>query len=168
MTIVTRNRECLFGEIADGEMRLNELGRALEDEWLKTAGIRQNIQLDYFVVMPNHFHGILFIMDSVGASRRLAPTTAQPRAPAPNSLGAIMAQFKSAVTKCINEIRGTQGAPVWQRNYGACPERMRREHVIRNEKDLERIREYIVNNLANWQLDQENPKTLETSKPNVR
>jgi hypothetical protein len=67
----------------------------------------------------------------------------------PGSLGAIIRAFKSAVTKCINEHRGTPGAPVWQRNYY--------EHIIRSEESLRRIREYIANNPLRWHLDLENP-----------
>ncbi len=174
MTIVTRNRECLFGEIVDGEMRLNELGKVVEEEWLKTVEIRQNIQLDYFVAMPNHLHGILVITrnSNVGTLRGAAalrpykvnPRGATERNVQSNTLGAIVRSFKSIATKCINEIRGTQGAPVWQRNDGACPERMRREHIVRDEKDLARIREYIVNNPAKWETDQENTSNQKVSE----
>jgi hypothetical protein len=72
--------------------------------------------------MPNHFHGILIIHDDVGASRRLAPTTTNAISPKPGSLGAIMAQFKSIVTKRIWKMPEFAGTPIWQRNYGACPE----------------------------------------------
>ena len=154
ITCVTHNRDNLFGDIADGEICLNEMGHVVEEEWLNAARVRPNVELDEFVVMPNHFHGIIVISgDNVGASRRLAPTAAKPpRAPAPNSIGAIMAQFKSIVTKRINLLCDTQGAPVWQRNYY--------EHIIRNDADLDRIRAYIFNNPFNWQSDDENLQNL--------
>jgi hypothetical protein len=63
ITICTQNRECLFGEIADGVMQLNDAGRTVSEEWTKTAAIRE-IQLDEGVVMPNHFHGILVIANA--------------------------------------------------------------------------------------------------------
>jgi putative transposase len=122
VTIVTHRRICLFGEIADGLMRLNEWGIIARDEWLKTAAIRSEITLDEFAIMPNHIHAIVTIMECgnepVGATRRVAPTLVA------QSIGAIMAQYKSVVSKRINRIRGTPGIPIWQRNYGACPERL--------------------------------------------
>jgi len=63
-----------------------------------------------------------------------------------------VAGFKSAVTRRINDLRGTPYTPVWQHNYY--------EHVIRNEDDLHEIREYIVNNPLKWDLDSENPHTV--------
>ncbi len=151
VTRVAQDRLYLFGEVWDGEMRLNEFGRIVAEEWLRTQSVRTNVELDEFVVMPNHFHGILVIASNlVGANRRFAPTTKTPRAPQPNSIGAIMMQFKSIVTKRINALRDTQGAPVWQRNYW--------EHVVRDEKDLNRIRNYIMDNPAKWDGDEENPK----------
>lgn len=146
VTICTHNRECLFGDIVHGEMRLNDAGRVVADEWLKTAEIRTEIELDAWVVMPNHFHGILVIADCRG-DRRVARTIrpVAPTGPQPRSVGAVMAGFKSAVTKRINQLRQSPGAKLWQRNYW--------EHIVRNEPELNRIREYIRNNPARWELD---------------
>jgi REP element-mobilizing transposase RayT len=157
ITIVTQGRECLFGEIVDGEMRVNEYGQIVRDEWMKTRILRPQVILDEFVVMPNHIHGIICVEDdTVGAQHRCAPTmsTIPPRGVTPNnvvpgSLGAIIRAFKSAVTKQINDRRGTPGATVWQRNYY--------EHIIRNDHSLQRIREYILTNPLRWHLDVENP-----------
>ena len=146
VTLCTQNRECLFGEIVNGEMRLNEAGRVVADEWINTAEIRDEIELDEWVVMPNHFHGILVITVGRG-DRRVAPTGPQPR-----SIGAVMAGFKSAATKRINELRQTPGMKLWQRNYW--------EHIVRNEPELNRIREYIHNNPAQWVLDKLHPSSL--------
>ena len=146
VTLCTQNRECLFGEIVNGEMRLNEAGRVVADEWINTAEIRDEIELDEWVVMPNHFHGILVITVGRG-DRRVAPTGPQPR-----SIGAVMAGFKSAATKRINELRQTPGMKLWQRNYW--------EHIVRNEPELNRIREYIHNNPAQWVLDKLYPSSL--------
>jgi REP element-mobilizing transposase RayT len=151
VTICAHSQECLFGEIIDGEMRLNAYGEVVEEEWLRSAEIRSEIELDAFVVMPNHLHGIVIIMDHihlqsdpmVGAHGR-APLRREPR-----SLGSFIAGFKSAVTKRINSLRGTPGAPVWQRNYY--------EHIIRDEHDLACIREYIATNPLRWDQDTENP-----------
>ena len=88
----------------------------------------------------------------VGARRRLAPTEGargRPYGPVPGSVGAILGQIKSLTKKAINKTRGTPGRPVWQPNY--------HEHVIRSEKELQRIREYICNNPLRWRFDRENP-----------
>ncbi|MBW2091174.1 MAG: transposase, partial [Deltaproteobacteria bacterium] len=86
VTIVTRNRECLFGEVVDGKMVLNDAGEIVRDEWMKTAEIRPEIHLDEFIVMPNHVHGIIFIVDGgCGGDRRVAPTKSGPK---PESIGA--------------------------------------------------------------------------------
>jgi len=140
-------------------VRLTSFGEIVKSEWLKTEEIRPNIKMDEFVVMPNHFHGIILIQEvdsSVGAHRN-AP---QPRPKKPqfeefgkstkNSIPTIVKLFKATVTKQINELRQTAGKPVWQRNYF--------ERVVRNEKELNRIREYIQNNPTKWAEDRENPK----------
>jgi putative transposase len=142
VTVCANGRECLFGEITDGVMVLNGFGVIVREEWLRTSEIRKEIILDEFVVMPNH--GIIVITNDVGATQRVAPT-----GPVSGSVGAIIGQFKSAVTKRINQIRDNPGVPVWQRNYF--------ERVIRNDRELTAIREYIVNNPVKWAMDRENP-----------
>ncbi len=155
VTICTQGRICLFGDVVDGGMRLNDYGQTVQSEWLRTATIRSEVELDVFQVMPNHFHGIVVITSEatgiVGAS-----VGAHGRAPlrrAPKSLGALIAGFKSASTKRINEMRGTPGTPVWQRNYY--------EHVIRNSNELDGIRQYIPDNPAKWSEDVENPQNIQ-------
>lgn len=146
ITVVTHGRAALFGEIANGETRLNEFGQVVEDEWQKSSIIRQEIEMDVFVVMPNHIHGIMNIINmDVGATGR-SPLRGGPPA---RSLGAFVAGFKSAVTKRINEMRHTPGSPVWQRNYY--------EHVVRDDEELLRVREYILHNPLDWENDRENP-----------
>jgi REP element-mobilizing transposase RayT len=150
VTICTHNKESIFGDVVNGEMQLNEYGRLVEAEWIKTADIRDNIELDTFVIMPNHFHGILtIVVDYCGGTVQRAPKLERFGKPTSGSLPTIVRYFKSAVTRRINELRGTPYVPIWQRNYY--------EHVIRNENDLDEIREYIVNNPAKWDLDSENP-----------
>ncbi len=125
-------------------MRLNAFGRIVQDEWFKTAMIRPYVRLfdNEFVVMPNHIHGIIWIVGNVGARRRRAPTGRHAAErfgkPVPGSIPTIIRAFKSAVTKRINQNRKTPGAPVWQRNYY--------EHIIRDEPSLNRIRQYIAEN----------------------
>ena len=146
VTICTHKGQCIWGKVINGEMRLNEYGRVVEAEWLKTAKIRDNVELDEFLVMPNHFHAIILIIDIVGATRWVARATRlQSR-----SLGSIIGQFKSIVTKRIHKM-GLRHFK-WQRNYY--------EHIIRDEHDLNKIREYIVNNPITWELDDENPENI--------
>ncbi len=152
VTLVVYGRELLFGRVVNGEIHLSEFGEIARDEWLASADIRREIRLDEFVVMPNHLHGIVWIIADVGATGR-SPQPGRsplpPRGPAPQSLGSFIAGYKSAVTKRINQIRGTPGNLVWQRNYY--------EHIIRNERGLDAIRRYIRNNPAHWAQDPENP-----------
>lgn len=155
VTICADGLKCLFGEVVDGSVRLSKYGNIVRDEWLRTPQIRREIQVDAFVVMPNHFHGIVFIEDDganpVGAHRRAPTNRGACHAPLrrkPKSIGSIIAGFKSAVTRRINEARALPGAPVWQRNYY--------EHVIRNESDLNGIRDYIASNPARWHEDENN------------
>ena len=159
ITICTHNREPLFGRVVDGDMVLNALGEIVREEWFRTARVQPYVELfpDEFVVMPNHVHGIVWIMETrdhtppVGATGRspLRIPPAHPRGPAPHSLGSFIAGFKSAVTRHINEMRGTPGARVWQRNYY--------EHIIRDNRALNAIRCYIAENPLRWRLDRYNP-----------
>jgi REP element-mobilizing transposase RayT len=125
-------------------MRLNEYGMAVREEWLKTAELRENVEVDASMIMPNHLHGIVVITNGKGTARR-APTERFGK-PVADSIPTIMRAFKSASTKNINEIRNTPGTPVWQRNYY--------EHVIRDDEELKAIRQYILSNPANWTTDE--------------
>lgn len=153
ITICTQDRIHLFGEITGGEMSLNEFGEIVRNEWLRTPKLRPNVEMDAFVVMPNHFHGII-ILHRRGTLQR-APTTENTPIerfgkPTSNSIPTIVRLFKSATTARINQVRQTPGIPVWQRNYY--------EHVVRNESELDNIRQYIVDNPLKWDCDRENPQ----------
>ena len=102
VTMCVQNRACLFGDVVDGQMVVNPLGRIVADEWIKTADIRNEIELDEWVVMPNHFHGIVWITH--GTARRAPTVGMQSR-----SLGTMIAGFKSTVTKHINESEKSAG-----------------------------------------------------------
>jgi REP element-mobilizing transposase RayT len=151
VTVCTRDRGCLFGEVVDGEMRLNVFGEIAEECWLAIPVHFPVVQLDAFVVMPNHVHGVIGIIGEGIATyqqRRgatcCAPTTERINVEA-GSLGAMVRSFKSPVTKQINAMRGTPGVSVWQRGYW--------DRIIRNERELERIRRYIAENPARWVED---------------
>jgi REP element-mobilizing transposase RayT len=168
ITICTQDRAYLFGEVVDGEMRLNEYGKVVEFTWHDLVNHVSGIALDAFVVMPNHVHGIVIITDgpaattAVGAGSEPAPTEPAPTEPAPtepaptlnrHGLPEIVRQFKTFSARRINALRGTLGVPVWQRNYY--------EHVIRDEESLSRIRQYILENPARWAVDRENPAAVQ-------
>jgi len=137
----------LFGRIVGSEICLNELGRLVSSEWRRTPDVRPNVELDEFVVMPNHFHAMV----ALESSRRGVLHTPSKKFHSPSqTLGAIIRGFKAATTKGINDVRHAPGAAVWQRNYY--------ERVLRNENDLARIRQYVVNNPLQWALDRENPE----------
>lgn len=189
VTVCTQEHEHLFGEITDSIMHLNDTGRIVETVW---AGLPERfpmVTLDEFVVMPNHFHGIIVIIDDAGnrtvGALLAAPPLAMPPLAAPpaiprkqgtveakdatksvikkgaagsvenqgaassaRTVGQIMRAFKSISAINVNRVLGRSGQPLWQRNYF--------ERIIRNEKELENIQEYIVNNPARWEDDPEN------------
>jgi putative transposase len=168
ITIVVHDRQCLLGDIASGEMRLNRYGAIANECWQAIPNHFANVELDAHVVMPNHVHGIIIIAGDivrptpiVGA-RHAVPLHAVPLHavplhavplpsefgnPIPGSLATIIRSYKSAVTKRINEIHPGPKSTTWQRNYY--------EHVIRTEAERHRIRQYIIFNPAHWDDDRE-------------
>ena len=176
VTIVTAGRLALFGQIEEGAMQLSDLGRVVRDQWCRLPKRFPGLELGAVVVMPNHVHGILIIhagrgtaenlldLDE-GASRRARTTedlpdldegssrrapTEQFGKPVPGSIPTIIRSFKAAVAFRIHRMRGNDGLCVWQRNYY--------EHVIRNERDWDRIHRYIEANPRRWTEDRENPQ----------
>ena len=120
-------------------MLLNEQGVIVEQEWIKSFSVRREIAMDEYVVMPNHFHGIVFIthptLCRINHSHAIGHGNA--------TLGSLVAGFKSAVTR---KIKALSDVPcVWQRNY--------HEHIIRHSKDLNKIRSYIASNPLTWKED---------------
>jgi len=157
VTICTYQRQPTFGNIDSGEMILNPFGRIALDVWFETPAHFPTVELGEFVVMPNHIHGII-INVGVGHARPLPNPHARPlpnphARPLPNPharpLSIIVGSYKSAVTKRVNELRHTPGKPVWQRNYW--------EHIIRDDDDLARVMDYIVNNPIRWEVDELSP-----------
>lgn len=148
VTVCAALKQHLFGEIADGEMRLNALGEILESCWLEIPEHFPHVKLDAFVIMPNHVHFIVWIVNdspnAVGAHGH-APLRNGVAHRKPRSLGSFVGGFKSAITKRINESRETPGVPVWQRNYD--------ERVVR-AAELEDTRKYIHQNPLAWHLDE--------------
>jgi putative transposase len=162
VTIVAFQRECLFGEVVGGEMRVNDIGFIVESEWRRLPGRFEEVGIDLFILMPNHFHAILQILEVgdpplVGARQKQSCRTFKPPlasplpvGPAAGSLGTIIGAFKSTTTRLVNGIWKTPSTPHWQRNYY--------DHIIRTEAELASIRAYILNNPLRWGLDEENPE----------
>ncbi len=155
VTIVTHGRLCLFGEVINGEMHVNDFGRIVHEEWFNTAKLRPNVELleDEFVVMPNHIHGIIWIEDVTGrcSLKDNSPVGAYSHTPLrspSHTIGAIIRGYKGAVTTKKNTIRNSKGSSIWQRNYY--------DHIICSEKDYENIVNYIDSNPLQWELDKEN------------
>jgi len=139
VTICTQDRACIFGEAKAGSMRLNQSGQQIAMIWESLAERFSGVEIDLFVVMPNHLHGIVILTEG-GATG--------------TGLSEVVGAFKSMTT--VEYIRGVEakGWPkfrgrLWQRNYY--------EHVVRDEIELNRLRQYIDDNPAQWELDDEHP-----------
>jgi REP element-mobilizing transposase RayT len=112
---------------------------------LKTAKVRDNVKLDEWVLMPDHLHGIIVITE-MWATHRVAPTVkGSAQGPGRGSLGAIIGQYKSCVTRRLRKALDWSSRPVWQRNYY--------DRIVRSDDELNAIRQYIANNPAAWGLD---------------
>jgi REP element-mobilizing transposase RayT len=160
VTVCAQNRECVFGNIMDMEMKLNDAGRMVQGVWNELSGHYPGVKTDSFVIMPNHIHGIIVLTSTtVGAGPRACPNhgtqNGQPRKVAPTiSLPDVMYGFKSMTTTHYRYGVAKHGWPpfhqrLWQRNYY--------ERVIRDDAEIHRVREYITGNPARWFEDEENP-----------
>jgi len=143
VTACVKDREYLFGHINNEIMILNEYGKIALSCWNDWPNHYSHIRLDAFQIMPNHVHGIVFIV--VGAGLKPAPTPTKR-----HGLPEIVRAFKTFSARHINESRRTPGEPIWQRNYY--------DRVIRDEDELNRIREYVIYNPLKWDLDNDNPQ----------
>ncbi len=154
ITICTQNRECLFGEVKYGEMVLNKFGKIVENQWLGLEKHFDCIHLDEWIIMPNHLHGIIELLknNNVGNAQ---VGNAQVRSLQDDRtkmlLSKIIHGFKAAVTKEINKIQNDLHFQ-WQKSFY--------DHIIRDERDLNRIRKYIIENPIKWEFDQRNIENL--------
>lgn len=170
VTINTSHYEKIFGSICNQKMVLDDYGWIVEKTWDDLPYHYSNLRLDEFIVMPNHIHGIIEIRsaddfashDSVRAGLRPAHidyayaerepcdrnhskwSGHRPARTGKYALSEIIRGFKSYSARKINILRGSEGFPVWHRNYY--------EHIIRSQKDLDRVREYIQKNPENWKM----------------
>ncbi len=169
VTICSYQKTNLFGAIVDGDMALSPLGEIARDEWRHIARARSNVErtvadeidrqrhiararsnveLDHYVIMPNHLHGLFIITDSLerdfGLSAKTPHSKQSRRLPA-GSLGAIISQYKAAVSRRAWSGLMGRSQRIWQRNYY--------DHIVRDEQSLSAIRKYIVENPARWHDD---------------
>jgi len=163
ITICSQNRECYFGEIIDCKMRLSEIGKIVENEWLKTFELRPDMNLinDEFVIMPNHFHAIIIIgeneyntncktngrdvMHRVSTGNDETNKPQNKFGPQSKNLASIVRGFKSAVTIHARKI---QPDFAWQSRF--------HDHIIRNEKEYQKIKVYVLENPLSWKDDKHN------------
>ena len=148
VTICTKNREEIFGSVGvvrgQPKMILNNLGKIVESVW-QSLPQHHPVELDQFQIMPNHIHMIIIIGSRLTGGSRPAPTLG-------TTLGTILGLFKSTTTKQIRIMVNNPQFPVWQRNYY--------EHIIRNDQDLEKISQYIIDNPQMWERDRNNQENL--------
>ena len=153
VTMVTYHRDCLFGEIKNGKMVLNDLSKIADECWRAIPEHFPSFELGAHTIMPNHAHGIIAITgdgrDDMGRGAAMLRPYDNPHKinVKPGSLGAIIRSYKSAVSYRINKEHNATS--IWQKNYY--------EHIIRNEREMDNIWRYIESNPAHWGDDIENP-----------
>jgi REP element-mobilizing transposase RayT len=164
VTLCTKRMVNWFGDVVDGTMRLSPIGEIVADEWRRTEQIRPDVSLDQWIVMPNHLHGIVVIQETALVEMNERSSTSvethrdaslqEPKrnrfGPQGNNLASIVRGFKSASTKRIHALGHEEFC--WQPRYY--------DHIIRNEKSFNKIREYIANNVMQWESDRNHPSGL--------
>jgi REP element-mobilizing transposase RayT len=147
-TICVKDRVPMLGTVKGERVTLSEAGKLVQQTWKELPGHYNEIGLDEFMVMPNHVHGIIWILGrtppsgSVGEGLRPSPTKTSNKV----SLPEVIRAFKSFSAREVNKLNNTSGLALWQRGY--------HEHVLRNDDDLYQHRAYIVNNPLKWELDE--------------
>ncbi|MCP4360168.1 MAG: transposase [Chloroflexi bacterium] len=144
ITICVKGGLCVLGDIIDEKIQLNEMGGIVQACWDDLPNHYSHVDLDAFAIMPNHIHGIIVLdTDHVGAGLKPAPAKR-------HGLPEIVRALKTFSSRRINSLRDTTGTAFWQRNYY--------EQIIRNERHLTAIRQYILNNPINWKVDKLHPQ----------
>lgn len=150
VTICVNEHRCIFGDILGETIQLNAAGLIVRQYWLELQRAFTHLAVDEFVVMPNHIHGIVILMGT--------PSLPDPKDPDVHAtLGDIIQWFKTMTTNAYIRAVRSENWPafdrrLWQRGYY--------EHIIRNDIDLQRVREYFVNNPMKWSVDKYNPARL--------
>jgi putative transposase len=156
VTLCAHGRKCIFGIISNGEVVLNDIGQIVNRAWLRSAEIRKEIVLDAYVVMPNHFHGIVIFPQGKADSRPMEdkkagcrPALRTSREHEVRSLSTFIGQFEAVTTTAIRRLMRQPDLRVWQARFY--------DRILRNETELNRAGEYILKNPAQWETDEENP-----------
>jgi len=153
VTICTKNREYSFGEIKNGKLQESITSKICMECWLDLPNHYPNCILDAFVIMPNHIHGVIIIAN---VETGFKPVSTKPVSTNANtkqhSLSEIIRGFKTFTARKINEHQDTQGQPFWQSRFY--------DRIIRDEDELNHVREYIQNNPLKWEEDKNNPENL--------
>jgi putative transposase len=152
ITICTHNHECLFGEVVDEGIKLSPQGKTAQQCWLDIPMHFNNAELDEYVIMPNHIHGIIILKDNSVGTRHAVSLHEQFGKPKCGTIPTIVRSFKSAATRQIRILTNEYEIPIWQSRFY--------EHIIRDDKDLDNVREYITNNPFNWLLEKDVPNNL--------
>jgi REP element-mobilizing transposase RayT len=165
VTICAAERRAIFGSISSGVLVPSLAGRIASEIWFDLPNHHVGLNLDAFVVMPNHVHGILLlrapktdIFQKTAGGGALVGAGLRPARRAAN-LSEIIQAFKTFSALKINSIRGTKGQTVWQRNYI--------ERVVRDGKEMEKVQRYIGENPARWGFDRENPEAVAPEKMGI-
>ena len=152
VTICTNNHECIFGNIIQEEMKLSPEGKIGQRYWEEIPKHFSNVQLDEYIIIPNHIHGIIILTESMVGTRHAVSLQEQFAKPVIGSVPTIVRSFKSAATKRINEMRHTPSFPVWQKRFY--------DRVIRDDNELNNIRDYIRNNVLQWAIKSDDPDNI--------
>ena len=132
VTICTEGRQCFFGQIVEGEMHLSDVGQMVQRLWCAIPERFPYVEIDHFIIMPNHLHGII-VLNPDEHTKNCSAT-----------LGLVLRRFKALTTRSIRTTNESQFE--WQRNY--------HEHIIRNGTNLNHIRQYIIDNPIKWAEDE--------------
>jgi len=141
VTVCTKHKDPFLGKIKDGAMHLSIAGNIVAEEWERTGSLRESVEIDEYVIIPNHLHGIIILHHVVETSRRGVLNKRHQKSA---TLGTIINQIKSVCTRKIR-VSGFENF-AWQSRFY--------DHIIRDETDLDRIRKYIRQNPLKWSLDE--------------
>ncbi|MGA9364676.1 MAG: transposase [Bacteroidota bacterium] len=156
VTVCTKNRSPLLGTIVNGEMRLSPIGEVSKKLWYEIPRHFLDVQLDEFVVMPNHIHGIVLLW---GDPQRPSGRHVQLNIPTPQDYYSRISPKKKTLSVIIRTYKAA--VTTWCRKSGFVDFQWQAgffDHIIRSETSLNRIRSYIATNAERWQLDRENPE----------
>ena len=166
ITICTKNRKCVLGDIDEKGVMFSKAGLIVLSKWKQIPQKYKEVGIDYFVITPNHIHGIICVYDTpekyVMPVETLHEASLQQNTNQPSCrslLSNIIGKFKMESAKEINRELRTEGEPFWQERYW--------DHIIRNEQELQRIKQYILDNPKKWHLDRNNPKNLSPTPPTL-